>query len=141
LQWRVLPASGQIYSLNDARFDDWPLGLQRYISDVRSGAGQTGKHYSARYVCSLVADFHRTMHYGGWCGNPRPHLRLVYEANPLSFVAAACGGAGSDGARAILSKRPEALHERTCFFVGSTEDVTELQSYGDVQQGAAEYTV
>jgi hypothetical protein len=68
---------------------------------------------------------------------PRP----CTPANPLSFVAAACGGAGSDGARAILSKRPEALHERTCFFVGSTEDVTELQSYGDVQQGAAEYTV
>jgi len=98
------PPRGQIYSLNDARFGDWPDGLQRYITAVRSGNGQTGMQYSARYVCSLVTDFHRTLHYGGWCGNPRPHLRLVYEANPLAFVAAACGGVGSDGNEKILSK-------------------------------------
>ena len=135
------PKRGQIYSLNDARFDDWPEGLRRYVSDVRSGRGETGKQYSARYVCSLVADFHRTLHYGGWCGNPRPHLRLVYEANPLAFLAAAAGGSGSDGGNEVLSKTPRALHERTCLFLGSEEDVKELESYGDVQQGAAEYTV
>lgn len=80
-------------------------------------------------------------HYGGWCGNPRPHLRLVYEANPLAFVAAACGGRGSDGGAAILSKPPEALHQRTSVFLGSEEDVAELESYGDVRQSASEYDV
>ena len=55
--------------------------------------------------------------------------------------AAASGGFGSDGAAAILSKPPRALHERTCLFLGSVEDVEEVESYGDVQQGAAEYTV
>ena len=135
------PTRGQIYSLNDARFDDWPEGLQRYISDVRSGNGQTGKQYSARYVCSLVADVHRTLMYGGWAGNPRPHLRLVYEAAPLAFVVAAAGGMGSDGVAALVGKTPEALHERTCCFLGSVEDVAELESYGDVQQGVAEYAV
>lgn len=80
-------------------------------------------------------------HYGGWCGNPRPHLRLVYEANPLAFVAAACGGHGSDGGASILTTPPEALHQRTSVFLGSVEDVAELESYGDVRQGAAEYTV
>jgi fructose-1,6-bisphosphatase len=55
LRWLLclLHPRGQIYSLNDARFDDWPAGLQRYISAVRSGAGQTGKQYSARYVVGL----------------------------------------------------------------------------------------
>ncbi len=51
------------------------------------GKGQNPKQYSSRYVCSLVADFHRTLVYGGWAANPREHLRLVYEANPLAFLA------------------------------------------------------
>jgi fructose-1,6-bisphosphatase I len=59
---------------------------------VRQGKGESGKQYSARYICSLVADFHRTLLYGGVAMNPRSHLRLVYEANPLSFVAEQAGG-------------------------------------------------
>ena len=135
------PTRGQIYSLNDARFGDWPEGLRDYVSDVRAGKGQTGKQYSARYVCSLVTDFHRTLHQGGWCGNPRPHLRLTYECNPLAFVARAAGGAATDGAEDILNKTPRALHERTPLFMGSAEDIAEIATYGDVQQGAAEYAV
>lgn len=50
-----LRCAGQIYSLNDARYPDWPDGLKRYIDDVRAGRGQSGKQYSARYVCSLVS--------------------------------------------------------------------------------------
>jgi|TARA_B110000259_G_scaffold76773_1_gene90030 fructose-1,6-bisphosphatase I len=135
------PMRGQTYSLNDARFQDWPEGLRAYITDVRSGNGATKKQYSARYVCSLVTDFHRTLYIGGWCGNPRPHLRLVYECAPLAFVANAAGGRGSDGVADILCMTPKATHERTPFFVGSVEDIDELESYGDVQQAAAEYNV
>ena len=135
------PTRGQTYSLNDARFGDWPEGLRDYVSDVRAGKGQTGKQYSARYVCSLVTDFHRTLHQGGWCGNPRPHLRLTYECHPLAFVAVAAGGAASDGAEDILHKTPRTLHERTPLFMGSAEDIAEIATYGDVQQGAAEYAV
>ncbi len=135
------PKRGQIYSLNDARFNDWPDGLQKYITDVRTGAGVTGKKYSSRYVCSLVTDFHRTLYQGGWCGNPRPHLRLLYECVPLSFVARAAGARGSDGVGDILSKIPTALHERTPLFVGSAEDINELETYEDVQQEEAEYNV
>ncbi|GAQ82255.1 Fructose-1,6-bisphosphatase [Klebsormidium nitens] len=130
-----VPRRGQIYSLNDARYFDWPAGLQRYIDTVRQGKGQSGKQYSARYVCSLVADLHRTLLYGGWAGNPRSHLRLLYEANPLSFVAEQAGGKGSDGKRDILDIVPSALHQRLPFFVGSVEDIEELVGYGDVQQG------
>jgi fructose-1,6-bisphosphatase I len=138
----LCPTRGQIYSLNDARFDDWPAGLQRYIQDVRSGRGQTAKQYSARYVCSLVADLHRTLLQGGWCGNPRSHLRMLYEGNPLAFLVEAAGGSASDGQRRVLEIQPGETHQRLPLFLGSREDVAELEGYGDVQQtGAKKYTV
>jgi fructose-1,6-bisphosphatase I len=126
--------SGQIYSVNDARYFDWPEGLRRYIDTVRQGKGRYPKKYSARYICSLVADLHRTLMYGGVAMNPRDHLRLVYEANPLSFLVEQAGGRGSDGKRRILSIQPVKLHQRLPLFLGSLEDMEELESYGDVQQ-------
>eukprot|EP00798_Chlamydomonas_sp_ICE-L_P011630 gene11630-34339_t len=113
-----VPERGQIYSLNDARYHDWPRGLQDYIDNIRQGKGENPKQYSSRYVCSLVADFHRTLIYGGWAANPRSHLRLVYEANPL----------------AMLAEQPTQLHQRLPLFLGSALDIAELESYGDVQQ-------
>ncbi|KAI4970012.1 hypothetical protein ZWY2020_000926 [Hordeum vulgare] len=129
-----IPPRGQIYSVNDARYFDWPEGLKKYIDTIRQGNGQNPKKYSARYVCSLVADFHRTVIYGGVAMNPRDHLRLVYEANPLSFLAEQAGGRGSDGKTRILSIQPVKLHQRLPLFLGSMEDMLELESYGDVQQ-------
>ncbi|KAL3814373.1 hypothetical protein ACJIZ3_015641 [Penstemon smallii] len=130
----IIPPRGQIYSVNDARYFDWPEGLRRYIDTVRQGKGKYPKKYSARYICSLVADFHRTLLYGGIAMNPRDHLRLVYEANPLSFLAEQAGGKGSDGKLRILSLQPVKLHQRLPLFLGSPDDIEELQSYGDVQQ-------
>lgn len=66
--------------------------------------------------------------------NPRDHLRLVYEANPLSFVAEQAGGKGSDGKSRILSIQPAKLHQRLPLFLGSPEDIEELESYEDIQQ-------
>lgn len=129
-----IPSRGQIYSVNDARYFDWPEGLRHYIDTVRQGKGKYPKKYSARYICSLVADFHRTLLYGGVAMNPRDHLRLVYEANPLSFLAEQAGGKGSDGKSRILSIQPVKLHQRLPLFLGSPEDIDELESYGDVQQ-------
>ncbi|KAK9085190.1 hypothetical protein Sjap_025601 [Stephania japonica] len=129
-----IPSRGQIYSVNDARYFDWPEGLRRYIDTVRQGKGRYPKKYSARYICSLVADFHRTLMYGGVAMNPRDHLRLVYEANPLSFLVEQAGGKGSDGKNRILSMQPARLHQRLPLFLGSLEDIEELESYGDVQQ-------
>lgn len=120
--------------MNDARYFDWPRGLQQYIDDIRQGKGQNPKKYSARYICSLVADLHRTLLYGGIAMNPRSHLRLVYEANPLSFLTEQAGGQGSDGKQRILNIQPTKLHQRLPLFLGSSEDVAELESYGDIQQ-------
>ena len=128
------PRHGPYYSLNEGRSGDWPEGLRRYVDDVKNGRGRASRRYSSRYVCSLVADVHRTLLYGGWAGNPRAHLRLLYEAAPLGFVAERAGGAASDGLRAISSIVPESPHMRLPVFIGSADDIAEIDSYGDVQQ-------
>ena len=137
------PPRGRVYSLNDARFADWPQGLQKYVAKVRDGKGETKKKYSALYAGSLVTDFHRTLKHGGWCGNPRPHVRTVTQANPLAFIARACGGAASDGTGATLDKTVAGARDRVPLFIGSMEDVDEVTSYAayGVTQAATAYEV
>lgn len=130
----VCPSHGPYYSLNEAREPDWPNGLQQWIHDAKRGQTTTGQTYSSRYVCSLCADVHRTLLQGGWAGNPRPHLRLLYEAAPLAFVVEAAGGRGTDGQSRLLEVVPQGLHDRVCVFLGSEEDIADLQAYGDIQQ-------
>lgn len=133
------PRQGSYYSLNEGREPDWPGGLKRWVRDAKRGTLPSGQVYSSRYICSLCADVHRTLLKGGWAGNPRPHLRLLYEAAPLAHIAEACGGKGSDGVRNILDIEPIGLHDRTCVYIGSINDVKELEDYGDVQQSAKTY--
>ena len=95
--------------------------------------------YSSRYVCSLTADIHRTLLKGGWAGNPRPHLRLLYETAPLAFIAEKSGGAASDGTVDLLDIQPTNVHQRTCCFIGSKLDIEDLKQYGDVQQKRNSY--
>ena len=131
----TLPRQGPYYSLNEGRSADWPTGLSRYVDNVKNGRGRRqGVRYSLRYVCSLVADVHRTLLYGGWAGNPRAHLRLLFEAAPLAFIMESAGGRGSDGVVDLLDVTPTKVHHRLPVFLGSAEDVEELLSYGDVQQ-------
>jgi len=127
------PPKGSFYSLNDGREPDWPEGLKRWVHDAKRGITPSGTTYSSRYVCSLCADVHRTFIKGGWAGNPRPHLRLLYEAAPLAHIAKACGSWGSDGVRNLLDIKPEGLHGRTCVFFRSIEDIQELEAYSDIQ--------
>lgn len=136
----LCPPRGPYYSLNDAREPDWPDGLKRWIYDAKRGLTPAKQKYSSRYVCSLCADFHRTLLHGGWAGNPRPHLRLLYEAAPLSFVIEAAGGKGSNGEASILDLVPRTLHDRVPLFLGSAADITDLENYGDVQQGGNSYS-
>ena len=131
----LVPAHGPYYSLNEGRSADWPEGLSAYINCVKNGRGrQQGVRYSLRYVCSLVADVHRTLLYGGWAGNPRAHLRLLFEAAPLAFIMENAGGRGSDGVVDLLDVAPSKVHHRLPVFLGSKDDIDELLAYGDVQQ-------
>ena len=133
------PMHGTYYSLNDGREPDWPQGLSRWIHDAKRGLTPCGTKFSSRYVCSLVADVHRTIIKGGWAGNPRPHLRLLFEAAPLAFVIESSGGLGSDGLMNLLDIKPSSLHDRVSVFLGSKGDINELVAYGDVQQPPQTY--
>jgi fructose-1,6-bisphosphatase I len=79
--------------LNEGRAADWPAGLRRYIGDLKLGASAARRRYSLVYICSLVADVHHVLLHGGLASNPRSHLRLVYEGNPMGFVVEQVGGA------------------------------------------------
>jgi fructose-1,6-bisphosphatase I len=129
------PKRGRIYSANEGNYFKWSEGVKRYVDWVKMEDGASGRPYSARYVGSLVADFHRNLLYGGvflYPGdrrNPRGKLRVLYEAAPLAFIAEQAGGAASDGERRILDLEPTTLHERTPLYIGSLEDVRDCEAF------------
>ena len=129
------PERGRIYSVNEGNYVSWSEGVKRYIDYLKCDDKATGRPYSARYVGSLVADFHRNLLYGGiylYPGdkrNPNGKLRLLYEAAPLAFVAEQAGGAASDGRRRIMELPPAALHQRTPLLIGSPRDVADAEAF------------
>lgn len=114
-----MPDKGSYYSVNDGNRGTWPDGYAEYVAGLRN------EGYGARYVGSLVADFHRTLLRGGVFLYPPNKdkkggkLRLLYEANPLAMIAEQAGGMASNGEGRILDVKPEQIHQRTPFMVGS----------------------
>ena len=106
-----IPKSGKIYAFNEGNYQLWDDKLKKYIDDLKD-PGPSGKPYSARYIGSLVGDFHRTLLYGGIYGYPRDKkskngkLRLLYECAPMSYLVEQAGGKGSDGHQRILDIQP-----------------------------------
>ena len=125
-----MPAQGSYYSVNEANEATWPDEYRAYIGKLRSGA--LGRQYSSRYIGSLVADFHRTLLKGGVFlypptkDQPGGKLRLLYEANPLAFIAEQAGGMATDGRQRILDIKPEGIHQRTPFMVGGQREMEAL---------------
>ena len=126
----TMPAHGSTYSVNEANADSFPEGYRRFLAHLR--AGKAGRTYSSRYIGSLVADFHRTLLKGGIFlypptrSHPDGKLRLMYEANPIAFLAEQAGGRATDGAGNVLDRTPTGLHQRTPLLVGSREEVEML---------------
>lgn len=126
-----MPPGGKIYSINEAYRTQFPNGVQEYLDWTKTD--ESG--YSLRYIGSLVADFHRTLLKGGVFlypptkKAPGGKLRLLYEANPLGFLAEEAGGAATDGKQRILAKTPTALHERTSLVIGSKAEVDRVLSF------------
>ena len=126
----TMPPRGAVYSCNEAHADSFPPAYRTFLAHLRSGAA--GRTYSSRYIGSLVADFHRTLLQGGIFLYPptRPHpkgkLRLLYEANPIAFLAEQAGGLATDGCQRILDIQPQSLHQRTPLLVGSREEMEAL---------------
>jgi fructose-1,6-bisphosphatase I len=127
-----IPKSGKIYSFNEGNYELWDDKLKSYVDSLKN---PDPKPYSARYIGSLVGDFHRTMLYGGIYGypadkkSPTGKLRLMYECAPMSFLAEQAGGKGSDGTQRVLDIHPEKVHQRVPLYVGSTEEVEKLEKY------------
>ncbi len=125
-----VPAQGRYYSVNEAYHDEFPEPYRAFLDRVRKGG--LGRRYSTRYIGSLVADFHRTLLTGGiflyppTAANPEGKLRLLYEANPIAFLAEQAGGVATDGRRRILDIPPESIHQRTPLVVGSP---TEMEAF------------
>lgn len=128
-----MPEQGPYYSVNEANATSWPVVYREYLK-MLVGGELGGKGYSARYIGSLVADFHRTLLKGGVFlyppteKAPKGKLRLLYEANPLAMIAEQAGGAAVDGAARILELQAEGIHERTPLVIGSRREVEALQT-------------
>lgn len=122
-----IPERGKIYSINEGNSRHWLPGTLEYVKKVKE-EGMT-----ARYVGSLVADFHRNLLKGGIFLYPadrkskKGKLRLLYEANPLGFIAEQAGGKASTGDTRIMEVVPRELHQRTSLIIGSKKDVEEAE--------------
>ncbi|XP_062005235.1 fructose-1,6-bisphosphatase, chloroplastic [Rosa rugosa] len=129
-----IPKAGKIYSFNEGNYQLWDDKLKKYMDDLKD-PGPSGKPYSARYIGSLVGDFHRTLLYGGIYGYPRDKkskngkLRLLYECAPMSFIVEQAGGKGSDGHARVLDIQPTEIHQRVPLYIGSVDEVEKLEKY------------
>lgn len=127
-----MPREGKTYSVNEAYFDTFPQGVRDYLSWAKT---KDAGGYGLRYIGSLVADFHRTLLKGGvflyppTAKNPEGKLRLLYEANPLAWIAEQAGGAATDFRQAILDKQPATLHSRTPLLIGSKSEVERVTQF------------
>ena len=131
-----IPEKSKYYSLNEGYTGRWHDNLRRYIDYLKEDDKSTGRPYSARYIGSLVADFHRNLIAGGIFlypsdrKNPEGKLRLLYEAAPLAFIAEQAGGrAITDDGRSILDVEPTSLHQRVPLIIGSKHDVDQAEQF------------
>jgi fructose-1,6-bisphosphatase I len=122
-----IPADGKIYSINEGLCNSFGDGVKQYLNYCKTN------NYSARYIGSLVADFHRNLLKGGIYIYPattqhlRGKLRLMYECNALAFLIEQAGGKATDGLTRILDIEPKDLHQRTPFLVGSLKMVEKAE--------------
>ncbi|MFY1026343.1 fructose-bisphosphatase class I [Actinobacillus seminis] len=130
-----IPQSGKIYSINEGQYLKFPMGVKKYIKYCQEEDKATSRPYTSRYIGSLVSDFHRNMLKGGIyiypsaTNYPNGKLRLLYEGNPMAFLAEQAGGIACDGYRRILDIQPTTLHERIPLFIGSKEMVNKAQDF------------
>ncbi|MFN0031387.1 MAG: class 1 fructose-bisphosphatase [Flavobacteriales bacterium] len=130
----TIPEDGKIYSINEGNLLSCGKGVQAYVDWCKQTDKKTSRPYSARYIGSLVADFHRNMIKGGiyiYPGtekNPEGKLRLQYECNPLAYIVEQAGGKATDGRGRIMDIQPKDLHMRVPLFIGSKKMVEKVES-------------
>jgi len=129
-----IPKNGKIYSINEGNLAYCSDAINNYIAYCKEIDKPTNRPYSARYIGSMVADFHRNMIKGGifiypeTTKAPKGKLRLLYECNPMAFLMEQAGGIASTGKHRIMEIEPEELHQRVPTIMGSKNMVKELLS-------------
>jgi len=127
------PKIGKLYSINEGNYVHFPKGVKKYIKYCQEE--KENRPYTSRYIGSLVSDFHRNMIKGGIyiyptsAIGPKGKLRLLYECNPMAFIAEQAGGKASNGYQRILDLQPTELHERVPFFCGSSKMVEKAEAF------------
>ena len=139
-----IPADTKEFAINMSNQRHWAPPVTRYIDECLAGKdGPRGKDFNMRWVASMVADVHRILSRGGVFLYPwdrrEPEkagkLRLLYEANPMSFLVEQAGGASTNGQQRIMDLQPTKLHERVAVFLGSKNEVERATAYHAESQG------
>jgi len=139
-----IPAAADEFAINASNSRFWEPAVKRYVGECLAGkTGPRRKDFNMRWVASLVAEAHRILMRGGVFLYPRDakepqkpgRLRLLYEANPISFIIEQAGGSASTGRERILDVVPNSLHQRVPFIFGAREEVEILEAYHREQAG------
>ena len=127
------PKEGSIYSVNEGNYSHFPESVKKYIKYCQQV--EDDRPYSQRYIGSLVSDFHRNMIKGGIYLYPNStvnkdgKLRLLYECNPMAFIAEQAGGVATDGEIDVLDIIPTEIHARAPFYCGSSSMVKKMLEF------------
>jgi fructose-1,6-bisphosphatase I len=133
-----IPAETKEFAINASNARHWEPPVKRYVDEMLAGkTGPLGKDFNMRWIASMVADVHRVLTRGGTFMYPRDarepdkpgKLRLMYEANPMSFLVEQAGGASTNGYTRILDLQPKKLHERVAVFLGSRAEIERVTGY------------
>lgn len=135
-----IPEQTKEFAINSSNQRHWEEPMQKYVADLLLGdEGPRGKNFNMRWVGAMVGDIHRVLSRGGLFAypfdkrNPKipGKLRLLYEANPMSFLIEQAGGAASTGEGRILEVMPREIHQRIPVIMGSKEEVETCITYYD----------
>jgi fructose-1,6-bisphosphatase I len=130
------PADGKMYSINEGNSGEFPAGVTNYLNWVKETDKASNRPYSARYIGSMVADFHRNLLKGGvfiyppTAKSPKGKLRLLFECIPMGYIAIQAGGEATTGSQSILDVEPTEIHQRVPIVMGSKNMVEKVVSFG-----------
>lgn len=133
-----IPQDTKEFAINASNARHWEQPVKRYVDEMLAGkTGPLAKDYNMRWIASMVADVHRVLTRGGTFMYPRDarepdkpgKLRLMYEANPMSFLVEQAGGASTNGCKRIMELQPQKLHERVAVFLGSKNEINRVTQY------------
>jgi fructose-1,6-bisphosphatase I len=133
-----IPQDTAEFAINMSNRRFWEEPITRYVDECLKGTdGGREKNFNMRWIASMVSEVFRILTRGGIFMYPfdyrnpsRPgRLRLLYEANPMSFIVEQAGGVSSTGRQRIMDIETESIHQRVPVVLGSKNEVERLESY------------